>query len=174
VSELHFYRARPDLAAALRAFAIAREEFVDTVVKPFIAEHPLHEPQINSWSQGVIGFADGAPNDLPPVGLSRSQRRGYLIPARGAAGQGWRDHIARLNAAPKLPAVLGEHGVPELVEDLGHGLIYLVRWMDFGGDDCVIYVGAPFDEKVDAVEPMKRSEFYALREAHGARQDGAA
>ena len=169
MSDRYFYRANPDLASALRAMAVDRHEYFDRVIKPYREEHPDNESMWRSKMR-CVGFADGKPDEDPPAGLSRSQRREHLIPVRGKAGEPWRQRMAEFNKLPNHEKVLREFDVP--TEVFGPGRLYFTSWMDLDsnsddpdGPNVVVYLGYEFDPVPAALEPMKRSEFYALHEA---------
>lgn len=159
--ERFFYRASDKLAADLRAYAVAREAFLDEVVRPWMVEHPDHEPIQNSWSQRALGFRDGRPNDPPPEGLSRAQSRDYLIPKRGKSGEPWRQRLAKFDRQPKRDDVFDKHAVP--TQQLTGNRLCLTSFVDLNDDTVVVYSGAELSSP--ALAPMKRSEFYALHEA---------
>lgn len=168
MSDRYFYRANADLAAALRQMAVDRREYWDRVIKPYRDEHPDNAPMWRS-SLACVGFADGNPDEDPPAGLSRSQRRNHLIPVRGKPGDSWRQRMAEFNKLPNHEKVLRQYDVP--TEVFGPDRLYFTSWMDLDegkGDDgpnVVVYLGYEFAPVPAALTPMKRSEFYALHEA---------
>lgn len=162
MGESFFYRASDELAADLRGYAKDAKVHFDEVVEPFRKAHPDNGPVVNSWGRRTIGFADDKRDVDPPKGLSRSQKRTFLIPVRGKAGDEWRKAMDVLQA-PWIDLVYRKHDVPTEVID-GNRL-YRVNWMDFGTDGVVITIGTEIGE-APALTPMKRSEFYALYEAH--------
>lgn len=166
MSDRFFYRANAELAAALRAMAVERREFWDRVIKPYREEHPDNEPMWRS-QMSCVGFADGKPDEDPPEGLSRSQRRAHLIPVRGKAGEPWRQRMAEFNKLPNHEKVLRQFDVP--TEVFGPGVLYFASWMDLDeghdGPNAVVFLGYEYSPVPAALEPMKRSEFYALHEA---------
>lgn len=177
MSNRYFYRAKPELAAALRAMRADRKKFWDTVIKPFQDEYPDNPPM---WrrQQVCIGFGDGRPDQEPPAGLSRAKRRDHLIPVRTKPGDVWRDCMGRLNQLPSPERVLREFNVP--TEVFGPGHLYFTSWMDLDedsatpdGPNVVIYLGYEFSPVPDAVELLKRSEFYTLHEAAMERKAAA-
>jgi hypothetical protein len=164
MSERHFYQAGRLLATALRGYSASFGLFTETVVKPWMAEHPGSDPVLNLIGQQVIGFKDEAAGKLPPAGLSRNSRRDFLIPVRGAAGQPWRDAMAKFNKAPKLRDILRFFEIPS--EILTGGGLYVVNWMDFlpdVSDVVVLYVMGELPENKH-LTPMKTSEFFVLYE----------
>jgi hypothetical protein len=163
MSDTSFYRAKPALRADLLDFKGRYGEFVQTVVKPFSDEWPHNQPVRDPFG-GVVGFEDNHPED-PPEGLSRSQKRGYLIPVRGKKGAIWQERLDTFQTVPRLQSVLERHNVPSEVTDLAHSRICLVDWMDFGDDGAVLFLNTDFNPVPDAVEVMPRSEFWALHEA---------
>jgi len=165
MSDRYFYRATPELAAALRAMVEQRRAFSDTVIKPFEEEWPDNKPM---WmrQEKCVGFSDGRPDDDPPAGLSRAKTRDHLIPTRNKAGKVWQERIDQFNQIPTPDRVLREFKVP--TEVFGPGRLYFTSWMDLDdgdGPNVVVYLGYEFRPVPDALEPMKRSEFYALHEA---------
>lgn len=164
MSDRFYYRANPDLAAALRAEAEARREFWDLVVTPYVEGSPNNPPVWRRPGEPVcVGFADDRRDDPPPEGLSRAKTRTYLIPLRGQRGQEWRDRIAAFNKTPRPEKVLRRFGVP--TEVWGTSRIYFSSWMDLGGPNVAVFFGTELTPVPAALEPMKRSEFYALHEA---------
>jgi len=172
MSDWFFYRANPALAAALRACDAARDAFWAEHVTPYEREHPNNPPV---WTRvggaTCVGFADNDDSDNPPPdGLSRAQTRTHLIPKPGKPGDIWRDRKAKFNEAPQYDKVLREFGVPYDV--LGVGVLHMANWMDLDarsdtpdGSNVVVYIGREYSPVPAALEPMKRSEFYALHEA---------
>jgi hypothetical protein len=169
MNDRHFYRASPELAAALRAMAVERREYWDRVIKPYREEYPDNAPV---WRGGItcVGFADGKPEEDPPEGLSRARTRAYLIPMRGRLGKPWRERMTEFAGLPNHERVLREFGVP--TEVFGPGRLYFTSWMDLDrrsatpdGPNVVVYLGHPFEPVPAALTAMKRSEFYALHEA---------
>lgn len=172
MTELYFYRASTELAERLRAYTEAAAYYRDKIVRPFVELHPNNEAVQSNWTKKVIGFRDGTPNDSAPEGLSRNQKRNYLIPKRGQAGDYWHSKMVELNERkPLLSAVLDEFNIPREVTRPELSKMFMVDFTDFGGDDVLIYLGCELESVPAALTPIKRSEGYAIqeryREAHG-------
>lgn len=165
MGEIYAYRANDELTEAWRSVIADRARHIETVVEPFQEEHPNHHPLVNNWER-VLGFTDGAPHEPPPAGLSRSQRRNYLIPARGKAGDVWRDHMRRID----LPCTKGElfkkFGLGEQLYVGSDGRHFLGKpnAVDFGEDGVFVYTGYEIETVPECLSPVKLSEFYAAQE----------
>lgn len=165
MSEIYAYRANDDLAAAWREAMAERDRHIETVVEPFHAEHPNHHPLIDNWER-VLGFADGVPHEPPPAGLSRSQKRGYLKPVRGKAGDVWRERMQRLELPCTKGAVFQKFGLGEQLYVGSDGRHYLGKpnAVDFGYDGVFVYMGFEPENLPACLDPVKLSEFYAAQE----------
>lgn len=165
MSEIYPYRANEELAEALRDFEVQRRQHIAQVVKPFVAEHPNNEPLVDNRER-VLGFADKDRTNPPPAGLSRSQRRAYLIPVKGKPGAVWREWMDKLNLPTTEGDVLHEFGFREQLYAGSDGRHYMGRpsAVDFGDDGVFVYMGCEISPLPDCVEPVKLSEFYAAQE----------
>ena len=165
MSTIFAYRANDELTAAWRAVAVERGRHIETVVEPFQQEHPNHKPLIDQWER-MLGFTDGAPHEPPPAGLSRSQRRDHLIPARGKAGDVWRAHMKRLELPVTKAALFKRFGLGEQLYVGSDGRHYLGKpnVADFGEDGVFVYTGYEMETVPECLSPVKLSEFYAARE----------
>lgn len=176
MTELRAYRANEGLTAAWREHVTQRDQHIEQVVKPFVADHPNNAPMVDS-RQNVIGFSDGDSKNPPPKGLSRSQNRTYLIPVRGKAGDEWRAWKEKLAFERTDRQVLLEFCLDSQLYTGSDGRHYLGRpnVVDFGVDGVFVYMGYELDPVPQAVSPVKLSVFYAAQErALERRQDGGA
>lgn len=177
MSELFFYRANVELTADLRAYRDIRDAWWDRVVAPYAAQHPDNQPL---WSRTggqstCVGFADDKPDEPAPAGLSRAKTRTYLRPARGKPGDEWRELIDTFNTAPQLSEVFQRFGLGPVLGATsgGQGVLYSPNWLDLAMVDgpVVVYIGHEYATVPDCLEPMPRSEFYALHEKATALED---
>lgn len=171
MSDLHFYRADEELTLALRQLRQDSAEFVERVIKPFVAEFPDNEPVQSNWNHQIIGFRDGKLDAPPPEGLSRNKKRDYLIPKSGKIGESWHARLLALNERPTLSDVLKTFGIPreEWRSDLGK--VFLVNYADFEEEGVVIYLGCELSEVPPCLTPIKRSEGYAMQERYKETHD---
>jgi hypothetical protein len=171
VSEIYAYRANDELTKAWREYQAQRDEHIKAVVDPFVAKYPNHTPLVDNW-QKIIGFSDGDPKNPPPAGLSRSQRRNYLMPARGKAGDEWREWMKKLAFPTRRSEVLREFGLGDRLYVGSDGRHFLGHpaAVDFGEDGVFVYMGCEIDPLPECVTAVKRSEFYAAQERAEARQ----
>jgi hypothetical protein len=168
------WRASDELTAAIREYHKARKEFIATAVHEFNAEHPDHGARWyrHSFTLDPVfrGFADGT-TDVPE-GLSRAQKRDYLIPARGPKSKPWRESVAAMGKIPTLDVVFREHNLASNVWSGQH--VYQPGMFD-DGEHVFIACGGditterPADGTSKHVTPVKLSEFYAAKEAHEAK-----
>lgn len=173
MTDLLAWRASDEFAAALRARMSEKSEFFDDVLGPWTKAHPGHEPfgsngNATTFDQRVDGFADADRKVDPPAGLSRAQRRDYLKPVRGPAGDRWREVLRELNACPSIDAVFKQFGVPVFAL-VGHRLcrfnlhLWDEVWLTATADIPSTVVNG-----VEHVTAAKTSEFYAAKEAREA------
>lgn len=162
------YRASDALAAALRRHKQDCDAFYRDVLGPW--EKAAGE--INSlWRRTIgvdlecLGFSDPQPNEPPPNGLSRRKGREELIPARGAAGQPWRDDLALLRTRPRLSAVFTEFEVQVEIPHVERHRFY-VPGVLVTADAAYIFWGCDYPNGNAHLTPVKLSEFYAAQEAH--------
>lgn len=177
MSDVWFYRPSAELAAALRDYEAQRTRHIETVVRPFVKQYPDNEPLVNSLSNQVIGFKDGKPEDPPPEGLSRSQRREHLIPVRQAAGDPWREWMRKLELPVRREQVFRRFGCDavmgmSMVHE-GRAAMHYPNFVDFGDDEggMFVYYGTELPTVPESLTPVKRSEFYAIQEAYEERRE---
>lgn len=162
------YRVSDALAAALHQHDQVCKDFYRDVLGPW--EKAAGE--INSlWRRTIgvdmecLGFSDPRPDKPPPDGLSRRKGREELIPARGAAGQPWRDDLALLRTRPRLSAVLKEFGVQiEIFRPDLHR--FYVPGMLITDTASYIFWAVEYPNDNAHLTLVKLSEFYAAQEAH--------
>lgn len=166
------YRASGQLTSSYRAF-MERYHVARISVRDYNDAHPDHPLWV--WKSSidhdilVRGFADVRPDREPPAGLSRKQGRGYLIPARGAAGAAWRKLLVDYSRFPNAEVdVFKANGVPMQVFDALR--IHVAGLFDFGEHGVFLRIGVAYDKPVDHLTPVPLSEFYAAKEAHEAAQ----
>lgn len=118
------FRASEALEAAVRD-ALGRVDHWDrTVLLPWQDEHPDIAPLWRRDAFGTsadrecVGFTDNHPDRDPPAGLSRNRKRQELRPARGEAGDTWREWVDLFNTRPKVAPVFALHGVELAVTDI--------------------------------------------------------
>lgn len=164
------YRTSDALAAALRRHKQDCDDFYRDVLGPW--ERAAGE--INSlWRRTIgvdmecLGFSDLHPDRPPPAGLSRRKGREELIPARGVAGQPWRDDLTKLRTRPRLSTVFAEFGVQIEIPRTEHHRFY-VPGVLVTTDAAYIFWGCDYPNSNAHLTPVKLSEFYAAREAHDA------
>lgn len=174
MSEIYAYRANDELTKAWRDYQGQRDEHVKTVVDPFVAEHPNHTPLVDNW-QKIIGFADKDRKNPPPAGLSRSQRRNYLIPVRGKPGNERREWMKKLSFPKRRSEVLNDFGLGDRMYTRSDGRTYLGHpsAVDFGDDGVFVYMGCEITPLPDCVTAVKLSEFYAAQERAQERHEKA-
>lgn len=176
MSTIHAYRASDELASALREHRARFTEFLETVHR-FDREHPGNElvwvQDPFAADQRPVGFRDGG--DLVPAGLSRAKSRAWLRPARGAAGQPWRDTLVAMAKRPALEPVLRQFDVRAYGEGPGTGTggyyVAPTQWIDAGPDGALVAcrydIAVNHDGEPDLtphLTPMRLSEFYAIKE----------
>lgn len=170
--EKHAYQASEELAAALRAVSDDIRRFHREVQGPWDAEHP-DTPSL--WVRGMtdrrcVGFKD--PGGEVPAGLSRSQDRTELIPARGKAGDPWRVALTTLNDGPKTGDVFGRFGIDPTILRVDHGRMYYPGILIT--EDAVFLTWAvPFDHPGPHLSPVPLSVYYAALEQSEAQTAGA-
>jgi hypothetical protein len=166
---MYAYRPSELFAEAWRQNEIKRDAFIENVVKPWNAEHP-DNPVL--WRNNPFdidchpcGFRDGKPDDPPPPGLSRSKRRGYLIPRNGAPGISWRAVIETFNQQPLRSDVYRLFEVPMRIPvEAGDGSHFMrpVCMENLGGQ---LFVACMVEVQARELTPIKLSDYYLAKEA---------
>lgn len=168
MSEPYVYTTTSELWTAWGENEQKRTAFIRSVVEPWDTAHP--DAKI-AWAtdpggadQIPLGFVDsGQPL---PVGLSRAQTRRYLIPARGKAGQPYRDALEQMKGLPTRTTVFRRFGIE--TRTLGGGLgDGRARWCmtQAARLDGVLFVishGSPLSSP--HLVTAKLSEFHAAKE----------
>ena len=171
MSDLHAYRASDELATALRSFADEYGTCVDAVWR-WDNENPGTKLVFLGGGFGpdpsLVGFSDSA--DEVPKGLSRNQQRDWLIPARGKAGDPWRQILESMKL-PSEAAVYRRFEVPAWAQGDGNGRggVYVSTTGFLDAYQHGVFVGNAyeFDKPGPHLTPVKLSEFYAAKEAAG-------
>lgn len=121
MTEIHAYTPSPEFIEAYEANEAKRSAFIDTVVLAWDKANPdttvawLVDPL--GADRYPCGINDAHPDQPAPEGLSRSQKRKYLIPKAGAAGARYAEQIkACRRGLPSRTAVLEHFGIPPRVE----------------------------------------------------------
>lgn len=170
MTDLLAWRASDEFAAALRARMAEKSEFFDNVIQPWTDAHPKHEPygsngNATTFDPRIDGFADGDRKSAPPDGLTRAQRRDYLRPHRGPAGDPWREALDTLNACPSIDAVFKEFRVP-VYGLVGHRLCrFNVHLWDEVWLTATADIPGTVKGEIAHLKAAKTSEFYAAKEA---------
>lgn len=168
MSDQHFYKPSAELAAALRDYRAKKIQHVREIVAPFVTQFPDNEPMINSTSERITGFRDGAPDRDPPAGLSRAKNREHLIPVRGSAGDVWRDWIRTLAMPVRKEQVFAQFKVEFVLgaAHRGEAAMFWPNFIDLGDEHGVfVYFGTELAEVPDALTPVRKSAFYSHYEA---------
>jgi hypothetical protein len=176
--DTHAWRTTRQFGNAIRAALAACKALYDDVIIPYNEAHPGTEliratPGPTSFDHRIDGFTDGDKKSPLPDGLSRAQKRWWLVPVRGKAGDPWRAVLAQMNTMPKVGKVFRDFGFP--VYTIKGSWISRTRVFDDGTD---VYLTSTQDvleqHPCDHVVPVKMSEYHAAREAAAAAADSPA
>jgi len=168
----HVYRSTPELARAIIAQTALQREFYDTVIKVYAetSDRDTHWLQYTgSVDPECVGFTDTTTE--VPSGLSRAQKRDYLIPRKGETGAPWRAIMARMNKRPRIGDVLRKYGVQTLIIS-GDRCYTPGYFVDTEAELAYFICTAPLES--EHLTEIKMSEFYAAREAYDERQQATA
>jgi hypothetical protein len=167
----HVYRASDDFVAAYRAFRKRYAEVHLALCDYNVANpaHPLVALRHHDQSISVCGIEDVHPDQDPPEGLSRSQRRRYLLPRRGEIGAGWRALIKDHDRYPNVEKEVFEPlGVSSYLLDLEAQRSWMAGVYDYGEHGVFVRISVPYAEPLEHLTKVPLSEFYLAREAHTA------
>lgn len=179
MTEEFAYRASEALEAAVRGALRRVDEWDRKVLLPWQDDNPTTAPLWVRKSHGTpvdkrcVGFADSRPDAPPPEGLSRNAKRQELIPARGAAGDPWRDLLDTFNTRPGVADAFALHGVELAILDVEHHRLrypaILISqhvddtglWLKYGGiapRECEHLTAIPVSEYHLALETLEARE----------------
>lgn len=159
------YRASVEFAAALRAVEGEIARFRRDVVATWDAEHPetpsLWVQRAVSVDRDCVGFKDSGGE--VPAGLSRAKTRIELLPARGKAGDPWREAMGTLNNGPKASPIFRQFAIDPGILRVDHGRYYTPGIL-VTPDEVFLTWGVPREELSEHLTEVPLSEYYAALE----------
>lgn len=170
MSDLHVYTTTAEFDRAWEENENGRRAFVAGVVIAWDEKHP--DTPV-AWvvdpfgaDRHPVGFVDVHPKEPAPEGLSRSQERRYLIPARGRKGDVYREVLKRMHGLPSRTPVMEAFGIPPRVRAPGPD--FSIRMCPVGVQRFEDTLWVSCSEPINSrnLVTARLSDFYAAKERH--------